>query len=196
MTDRRDPRFPDLPSDLEDVTQELARYADVTDESAPGGFVDRVMAAIGAEPAPGRLPGPLGLVGAWLAPLSGPARRSLRMAALAVVVVLAVGGALVGGELSGLLRQGPTQAGSSGSPTVSPTVSASPSASPTPLPSLQPTPTPEPSIDATDQPSTASIETLQPSSRTPRPTASEDAAGRETPQPTETPQATSSSGDH
>jgi len=51
MTGHHDPRFPDLPADLEDVTAELARYADVTEESAPGGFADRVMAAIAAEPA-------------------------------------------------------------------------------------------------------------------------------------------------
>jgi hypothetical protein len=197
MTGHHDPRFPDLPADLEDVTAELARYADVTEESAPGGFADRVMAAIAAEPAAGRRSGVLGLLGAWLTALSGPARSSLRMAAVAAVVVLAVGGALVAGELSGLLRQGPTQAGSSGSPTASPTMTVSPSPSPTPT--LQPTESPGPSNEATDQPqSTGSIETSLPASRTPRATATEDGASKETPQPAETPQPTSSSssGDH
>ncbi len=212
MTGGRDPRRPggmetDGPNDIERspefdaVTGELSRFAALADENAPAGFADRVMAAVEASPPPARSR-LAGILGAWLAAFSGPARRSLRMVAVAAVVVLAVGGALVGGELSGLLRQGPSQTGSSGSPSVSPSVMMSPS--PTLSPTPEPSGTPEPTDSATGSPGATAtdkvVETPQPETLTPRPSASEGSGGgSETPQPTQTPEPSpspsSSSGD-
>ncbi len=204
MTDDRGPRRSDERDETlerDTVTEELVRYGAITDARPSSGFADRVMAAVEAAPVPAR-GGLAGLLGAWLARLSGPAQQTLRVAAIAAVVVLAVGGALVGGELTGLLRQGPSQTGSSGSPLPSQTVTASPSVSPspslTPSPTLEPTETPQPSSHGTDVPQSSATQSTEGSPRetgSPRPSASEDGGGSsETPQPTETSQPTASSG--
>ncbi len=163
--------------DLRAVSAGLRRYANLADDAVPAAFVDRVMAAV--EGAPLRRGGPAGWLGGIIGVLAAPARRSLRMAALAAVVVIAVGGALVGAELSGLLRSGPA-AGSSGSP--SPTVSASPSSTPSASPTLEPSGTPDATETGGEQSATPGgevVETAQPatSTRTPRPSESEDSGG-------------------
>jgi hypothetical protein len=190
VTDERDPRGTGSPGggpERDPVTEELVRYGALTDQHPSPGFADRVMAAVEAEPTPAR-GGPAGAVAAWLGQLAGPARQSLRMAAVAVVVVLAVGGALVGAELSGILRNGP-QAGSSTSPVISPAVTVSPTPSPTPT--LEPSETPEPSVSPAESPESTATngtgESSPPETRSPRPSASED-GGTETPHPTETPE--------
>lgn len=187
MTDERDPRAPQEVSEHDTVSEELVRYGALTDQHPSPGFVDRVMAAIDAEPAPAR-GGLAGALAAWLGQLSGLARQSLRMAAVAVVVVLAVGGALVGAQLSGLLRQGPPT-GASASPVSSPAVTASPSPTSSPSPTLVPSPPATP--EATDTATPQAIETSVTETRSPGASASEDGS-HETPQPTETPKPSSS----
>jgi hypothetical protein len=185
VTDERDPRGMDgrdRHGETDTVTEELVRYGALTDRHPSPGFADRVMAAIDAEPTPGE-GGLAAALAAWSRQLAGPARQSLRMAAVAAVVVLAVGGALVGAQLSGILRQGPST-GSSASPGVTPVFTASPTATPTPTLVPSPPPTEQPAQSPTP-------EQTSPPTRSPRPSSSED-GGSETPHPTQTPQPSAS----
>ncbi len=193
MSDQRDPRRMDGSDGLPDhdpVADELVRYGALTDQHPSPGFTDRVMAAIEAEPAPAR-GGLAAAFAGWLGQLAGPARQSLRMAALATVVVLAVGGALVGAQLSGILRQGPPS-GTSASPVPTPAVTVSPTPTAVPSPTLVPSPTPTP--ESSDGASPQAQETAQSQTRSPRPSSSE-GGSHETPDPTETPKPSASSGD-
>ncbi len=176
------PRDAGLPEGPDDVAGELRHYADLVDDAPSPGFADRVMAAVEASPAPrrGLMPWLAGLV----APFAGPAQRSLRVAAVAAVVILAVGGALIGSELSGLLRNGPA-AGSSTSPFVSPTIRLT--ASPSPSPSSSPSGTPQTTESA--DPTATVAPTKSPDAS---PSERENRSGSQTPQPTETPEPTSS----
>jgi hypothetical protein len=157
--------------ELERTAAELISYRDLTAELPAAGFADRVMAAVEREPAPGR-----GLL-AWLRGATAW-QQPLRAAALAAVVVLAVGGALVAGEISGIIRQGPT--GSSASPVVTLT--------PSPVPSAEPT---EPASE-TPEPS-ESPGTLEPS---PSPTSEPTERPTETPRATPSPRPSGSGGEH
>jgi hypothetical protein len=149
--------------DLIDTARDLEAYADVG-WSGPGAtFEDRVMAAIGAEPAP-RLQtrlGPLAtLRQAWRLAWSGGRPLAVRAQALALVLIAAVvlGGAGSLGVIAGSRLLTPEHAPP---PTIQPTPSPSPSQSPSPSPSpsrspsVSPSPTtrtPGPSPTATDQP--------------------------------------------
>jgi len=177
------PRDADLAADSEPVAGELRRYANLVDDAPSPGFADRVMAAVEASPAPRR--GPVPWLAGLVAPFAGPAQRSLRMAAIAAVVIVAVGGALIGSELSGLLRNGPP-AGSSTSPFVSPTIRVTASPSPSPSPSG----TPETTDSADPTPTVAPTKSPDAS-----PSEREDHGGSQTPQPTETPEPTASAGE-
>lgn len=157
--------------DIEGVAQELQRYRDLTAEPPTPGFADRVMSAVDREPAPRR-----GLL-AWL-PALRALQQPLRAAALAAVVVLAVGSALVAGQI--LHR---AQTGESPSPAVTTTLSPVPSAEPT-EPASE---TPEPSESPGTQEPTPSAST-----KTPEPTERSTA----TPEPTRTPNPSGSGGDH
>lgn len=160
---------------LAGVTEALERYAAISDESPSPGFADRVMAAIEAEPAR------RGWIAGWIAALVGPARHSLRVAAVAAVVVLAVGGALYGSQLAGLLRQQPGTA----SPSVAPSVLATPSVVPSPSvsPSPDPSESPEVSAGESEQPGSSAEESAAPgsstaeTSETPHPSGEDDGGG-------------------
>lgn len=179
---------------LRGAVDELHRYAGLVEGTPPPGFTDTVMAAVDAAPPPrAGLPG---WFAARLAALGAPARQSLRLVALTAVIVLAVGGALAGAGLSGLLRNGPS-AGSSSLPTASPVVTAtpSPSASPEPTESstLEPTESPSPTTTGGGaEPTSSTRETETPSTHSPEPSASEGQGA--TPQPSETPESSASPG--
>jgi hypothetical protein len=173
----------DRDPELERTAAELLRYRDLTAEPPAAGFADRVMAAVEREPAPGR-----GLL-AWLAGARAW-QQPLRAVALAAVVVLAVGGALVAGEISGIIRQGP-QTGTSPAPLVTLTPSPAPTTEPTepssetPEPSESPgTAEPSGSPEPSDSPGPAGGETETPRpTRTASPSASPSDHETETPQP-------------
>jgi hypothetical protein len=177
--------------ELERAAAELARYRDLTADVPSGGFTERVMAAVDREPAPRR--GPFG----WL--LSAKTwQQPLRAVAVAGVVVLAVGGALVAGEMAGLIRQAPAGASATPAVTAEPRRTASPEISPslTPPPSPtespgtpEPTPSPEPSATQ-DSSEPATPSPTSGATRTPSPSASGHES--ETSQPSAT--ATSSDG--
>ncbi|HET8586237.1 MAG TPA: hypothetical protein VFM74_00025, partial [Candidatus Limnocylindria bacterium] len=180
MTDSRRPADDRDPTDA--TAAQLERYAAATRDLPPPDFADTVMSRIEREPRPRRgwLGALLGAPGGW--------RRPMQVAALALVIVLGTGGALVGAELVGLVR---TTAAPSPSvapaPSVAPTTpSATPSPSPTATPSVSPsaslTPTPTPSAGgSSSQASATPGETAPEASRTPR--------ASETPHPSETPRA-------
>ena len=167
-----DPGELDEPSaDAERAAGELGRYLGDTATGAPRGFEQRVMAAIEQEPAHRR-----GFLASLLAPTGGGGlRRLARAGVLAVTLVIAVGGAILAGNLVGLIREV-----GSGSPTPTESVSPAPSESllPSPTISVEPSPTglPEGSEDVHSQP--------------PGSTASPDASENETPDasPEETPE--------
>jgi hypothetical protein len=162
--------------ELERAAAELLRYRDLTAEPPTAGFVDRVMAAVEREPIRGR-----GLL-AWL---SGARawQQPLRAVALAAVVVLAVGGALVAGEISGIIRQGP-QTGTSPAPVVTLTPS--------------PTPTTEPTEPASETPGPSESSGIPESSGSPEPSGTPEPTGgdTETPRPTRTASPSASSSEH
>jgi hypothetical protein len=182
---------PDGPPDpeLERAAHRLNRFRDLTADSPGPGFADRVMAAIDREPAPRA-----GLLGRLLATRAW--QQPLRAIAVATVVVLAVGGALVAGEMAGILRQAPS--GASGSPVVTTQQTATPSpeasepAGETPEPSESPG-TPEPTFSPTPSESPQSTEQATPrGSRSATPSPSSSDRETETPHPSAT--ATSSDG--
>ncbi|HLY36053.1 MAG TPA: hypothetical protein VKU35_05020 [Candidatus Limnocylindria bacterium] len=181
------PRGQDLGPDgqgIEGVTDELRRYLDVTEADPSPGFAGRVMDAVAGEPI--RRPGLLARIEGW----PGFARRGLQVAALAAVLVLAVGGTLVGGRIAGLLR--PTPA-----PGASPTALPSPVATPTPTLSPSPSPrlTAPPRTSATPRPAASAEASGGGGSASGTPDPSVDGsggAGGESTAPSPTPQATAS----
>ena len=144
MTDERAPRSEERTprSDdrgLEEVSGELNRYTSLSDADPSPGFVDRVMSAVEASPAPRR---------AFFASLARARRmsRTLQLAAAAAILVVVVAGTFAGGQLAGWLRQ-------SASPVSTPTTVASPSPTPTPsvTPSERATPSPSPEATASQE---------------------------------------------
>lgn len=108
------------PADANRTIPELESYLADTATGAPHGLVRRVMAGVEEEPAPNRR-----FLGWLLAPSgsSGGLRRLARASVLAATLVLAVGGAIFAGQLTGLIRN------VGNSPTEVESVSPSPSAS-------------------------------------------------------------------
>lgn len=163
--------------------RELERYADSVRPMPPVDFVDRVMAAVETAPAPRR-----GVIGALIGFAPG-LRRPLQAAALVVVLVAGIGGALAAGELLSGVRNSasppapPSVAPSEtpmASPTATPTTQASPRATPSPSPSS----TASASAEATQQPRSASPEARESEHpKTPKPSESTDAS--ETPEPSD-----------
>jgi len=173
-----------------------------TDDVAPStGFVDRVMAAVAAEPTPrpvsaaataarkGAVLGVLAALGdLWRVAWSGGRPLAARAPAIALVLLLVVGtigaGAVGVGALARLLGQPaespvPTQVASPSPPAASPSASPLPSASPSVSPSAEPSESPEPG--ESPEPTTPARSTASPrATETPRPT--------RTPRPTETPE--------
>ena len=141
--------------DLEPITGELERYAQLTAGEMPHGLPDRVMASLAAEPTPRR-----GALAWLLAPFSTSAGGGTRLVMVAGTMALAVLAVVVAGQLAALF--GDPQIGPSPSPPVqtpsptpsvtpSPSPSQTPSVSPTPLPSASPViPTPVPSPTGSD----------------------------------------------
>ena len=116
------------PADGNRVVPGLESYLADTATGAPRGLAERVMDAVAHEPAPNR-----GFLG-WLLAPSGPSgglRRIARASLLAATLVLAVGGAIFAGELTGLIRNV-----GNGSPSEVESVSPSPSSSELPSPTI------------------------------------------------------------
>jgi hypothetical protein len=165
--------------DLDPITDELERYAGLTEGEMPHGLADRVMARVAEEPTPRR-----GLLAWLLAPFVAGPGGAAQVVLVAGTMALAVLAVVLAGQLGELF--GNRQTGTSPSPTViespslTPTPSASPSATPSPSPSLSPTPSPSPS-------SAAPVVTPSPSDddevETPEP--SDDDDGVETPEPSD-----------
>lgn len=207
------------PTRTAEVARDLQALARSVPGTAPAGFVDRVTAAIAAEPLPrptgaagvaARQGRPVAFLGAirdiWRVALSGgrPLAVRAQAAALVVAIVVLVGslGGLAAIEGTGLLRPGP---GSTGA--ISPPLTSGMSSEPVPSATeVEPSGSPEPSgVPETAEPSGSPVESAstpaaggpasQTPSRTPRPT--DDSGGptaRPTttalPSPTETPQPT------
>jgi cell division septation protein DedD len=165
--------------ELDPVTDELERYAHLTEGEVPHGLADRVMARVAQEPTPRR-----GLLAWLLAPFVAGPGGAAQVVLVAGTMALAVLAVVLAGQLGELF--GNRQIGTSPSPTViespslTPTPSASPSATPSPSPSLSPTPSPSPS-------SAAPVVTPSPSDddepETPEPTDDDDDG--ETPEPSD-----------
>lgn len=162
-------------SDPDRTVAELESYLGDTATGAPRGLGERVMAAIEQEPTPSR-----GFLSWLLAPAVGSngLRRVARAGVLAATLVVAIGGAIFAGQLTGLIRNV-----GSGSPTPVESVSPAPSESLAPGPTATPEATasgsPEASEDAhqspgaSETPEASEDETPEASSeesRTPRPT--------------------------
>ncbi len=171
-----DPNELDQPStDAGRAIAELDSYLADTATGAPRGLGERVMAAIEQEPVPHR-----GFL-SWLLMPAGAnngLRRVARAGVLAATLVVAIGGAIFAGQLTGLIRNV-----GSGSPTPVESVSPAPSESLAPSPTATPEATssgsPEASEDvhqspgASETPDASEDETPEASpeeSRTPRPT--------------------------
>lgn len=168
-----------------EAARELERYADSVRPMPPVDFVDRVMTAVETAPAPRR-----GVIGALVGFAPG-LHRPLQAAALVVVLVAGIGGALAAGELLSGVRNSasppapPSVAPSEtpmASPTSTPTTQASPHATPSPSPS--PSSTTSASAEATEQPRSSSPEASESEHpKTPKPSQSSDAS--ETPEPSD-----------
>jgi hypothetical protein len=171
-------------ADADGAIRELEQYAMTSDSEAPHGLSDRIMAAVGHEPAPRR-----GLL-AWLTTPSsagGGPGRFLRIGALAATLMLAVAAALYAGQLADLIRDvggEPTP-----TPTVSPSPSEAPSLSPTPSSSVAPSPsaTPEDSVVPTVRPTPDETPDGTPDdtpeeTKTPRPSPTVTASPQQTPE--------------
>ena len=147
MTDN-DPRL-DEPG-VRGVHEVLADYVSSTDAAPSPGFTDWVMRSIAAEPLPRR-----GLLASLALLLAAPGRSRLSAQAALVVLVLvaAIGSAVVIGEVGDLL---PDNLGTSPSPVPgleSPTPSVVPSeVERTPSPTPGPTPAPPPGAAPTAAP--------------------------------------------
>ena len=149
------PRGTPDPSPPDGAPDELDEYLHLTAIDPEPGFVDRVMAAVEAEPTPRR--GLLGWAGAaW----SG--RRLMQATVLAGALTILVAGLILAGSLFGVLRTPPAS-------TIAPIVSPSPSPSPTPTPVPSQTSSRKPSGSPTSHAS--SPETPEPS-HTPEPSGS------------------------
>ena len=149
-----------------DMTRELELMTSGTPVSPGEDFADRIMAAVHDEPLPqpvrafglalvaGRLRAAGSAIGdSWRVATSGFAPAAVRAQALALVLVVVVGGvALAGGATVGaitlLTPNVPVAPSPSPSPTVAPTPSSSPSDEPSATTSPTPTDTTEPT--ATD----------------------------------------------
>jgi hypothetical protein len=148
--------------ELETLAAELESLSHGT-QLPSAGFHERVLAAVDAADPPRR---------SWLAAMFAPgAGGAWQGAALAVVLVLGITAALLGGGLLDDLRRQPgTQPSvlpsASAEPTITPSPSVGPSVSPSPSPSPSATPTPSPVVTAA-------------------PTASDDDDETETPEPSE-----------
>ncbi len=118
---------------LERTAAELQAYAAGIAPTAPRSLVMTVVGALDAEPLPRRGWGWIGL--------PGPVLGVLRVAALAAIVALGVGGALFAGQLASMLRE--VRIGASPSPPA--VIATSPTLSPTQAPTSSPTPSPTPS---------------------------------------------------
>jgi hypothetical protein len=114
--------------DAERAIAELESYLADTATGAPHGLAQRVIAAVEHEPAPRR-----GFLGWLLAPSGATSRvgRLARASVLAATLVIAVGGAIFAGELTGLIRNV-----GNGSPSEVESVSPSPSSSELPSPTI------------------------------------------------------------
>jgi predicted component of type VI protein secretion system len=158
---RSQPRGDSGPTPPDGVPRELDDYLRLTAIDPEPGFMDRVMAAVEAEPPPRS-----GLLG-WLG-AAGPGQRLLQATLLAGALAVILAGLILGGSFFDLLRPHPASSVApivSGSPSPSPTPTlvpsptpsatppASPTAHPTPPESRQPTHTPEPSDTPTESPS-------------------------------------------
>jgi hypothetical protein len=165
-------------ADLADMlaTARLVEAGASTDFVSPSGdFEDRVMAAIGREPMPGR-GGILAAIGrAWQVAITGGQPLAAGAQAMAFVILVglaAISIAGIGAAGVGSLLGQPTGPPPS---VVSPSPAATPTPSPSPTPSLSPSPSPSPTE------STRPTESSEPS-ETPDAT--------ETLEPDETPEAT------
>jgi hypothetical protein len=213
MTRSREPFGPDdlSVSDTDVSSPEAARALAMgrelealaaADRGEPGsGFVDRVMAAVEAEPVPqpavaagralragraGMLLG--GLRDAWRVAFSGGRPLAVRAQALALVLLVAVGLTSLGGVAAvgaagalGLIDRPAPQPSVAPSPPLAPTPSPSVEPSISPSPSPSPSPTPTETLDPTETP--GATETHEPDDRTARPGETDD-HGSKTPRPT------------
>ena len=160
-----DPSELDQPlTDGNRAVSELESYVATTATGAPRGLSERVRAAVETEPVPRR-----GFLAWLLIPLgsAGGMRRFVRTSALGATLVLAVAGALVAGQLAGVLRNV-----GSGSPT--PTESVSP----TPTESSAPTLIPSPQLTSPGKPSAS-----EGAHESPEPSGTSEASEHETPEP-------------
>lgn len=126
---------------LDQTAGALQTYAASITTGVPRGLVSAVIGALDAEPLPHRRWG-------WIA-LPRSVQRTLRVAALAAIIALGVGGALFAGQLASLLRE--VRVGTTPSPPaviIGPSTSTTAAPSPSPSPSSTPrsTRTPEPSV--------------------------------------------------
>ncbi len=115
---------------LEQTAAKLQAYAAGITAGAPRGLVSAVIGALDAEPLPRRRWGWIGL--------PSPVQRALRVAALAAIIALGVGGAIFAGQLASLLRE--VRIGATPSPPA--VIVTSPSPSNTPHPTSSPSPSP------------------------------------------------------
>jgi hypothetical protein len=184
-----------------EMTRELEGVAAEMGIRPPAGFVDRVMAAIGAEPLPqparafgvallgGRLRAAIGSLGdAWRVVGGSSTPLVVRAQALAIVLVVTIGSlAVAGGATVGAIDRLsaitpatpiPTTPVPTG-PVTSPLPSASPSSTPDPARYASPDTSPTPEATETDEPTPTHtpITTERPRTSTPRPTPTDDHAG-------------------
>lgn len=134
--------------DPRDLERDLESYVDDTQESPPPGFTDWVMRSVATEPMPRR--GVLASL-AQLVGGPGPTRRAAQVMAVALLLVAAIGSAVVVGSF---LDDEPAP---SPVPSIepSPSFSVSPEPSPTPTEAASPTPaqpapTPDDDLDSPD----------------------------------------------
>ena len=140
-----DPNELDQPTtDAGHAAAELESYLGDTATGAPRGLGQSVMAAIEQEPAPRR-----GFLSWLMLPFGwNGTRRVLRAGVLAATLVIAIAGAILAGQLTGLIRNAGT-----GSPTPTESVSPAPSESPIPTPTASPSRSPQQSEAAHGSPS-------------------------------------------
>jgi len=195
------------------TARELEWLAVVDDITPSGGFVDRVMAAVVAEPTPrpvvaavsaARRGAILGVFAAfgdlWRIAWTGGRPLAVRAPAMALVVVVLAAtlgaGALGVGALGGLLDRPsettPATQLASPSPIVaSPSPSPSPTASPSVSPDASESPEPSETPDEATSPATPKPAATSRTTATPRPTATSRATetpkSGETPHPSESP---------
>ena len=146
-------------ADLDALAAELESLRHGT-ELPSAGFHERVLAAVEAADPPRR---------PWLAAIFAPGTGGAwQGAALAVVLVLGITAALLGGGLLDDLRRQPGTEPSvvpsaSTEPTITPSPSVSPSVTPSPSASPSPTATPSPSPSVEASASDDEVETPEPS---------------------------------